>query len=788
MRHSLSAKKKRGLPWIRALHASYWVGALLAAIWFVWILLNPSSGGNIGEYVSNMLLETLGQSAYLFPFLLFYGLAVLLLQGSGKTTVRKSRRLGVFTLGTGTVLILASISSGLELARTSPQSPFNGGLIGQHLSLLLDRMFGTTGTVLLSMGLLFVGLNVLFEISWASLLKRFLKTLAEDYRAWMTARRDLKNRIKIISVKEVEIVRSSTASRASSEARAGEPETNAPEIVPSSRDHKMLNSETSTFVPTPAIHRHEPDDSAPAMPGMTGTGPEAGKTAFKKVQTPFADFKLPSTRLLNEPPSDGFTGPDNSEVQSAGKRLEETLASFDVTAHVAGVYPGPVITRYEVSPAPGVKVSSIVALSNDIALAMKAPGIRVIAPIPGKAAIGFEIPNSKRATVCLREILESSAFNEKGVQSAPLLFALGQHADGAPAIANLEKMPHLLVAGATNSGKSVFLHSLILSLLYRNTPDEVKFLMMDPKRLELTFYEGIPHLYDPRVPCESVSVITQAKDAARSLLALIKVMERRYAAFERAKVKNIASYNSKARANNEPGEFYIVVVIDELADLILQSKDIVEDSIQRLAQMARAVGIHLVLCTQRPSVNVITGVIKANLPSRIALQVISKTDSRVILDVIGAESLLGKGDMLHLAQDVQKPVRIQGAYACENEIQKVADFVKAQGQPYYPAPVTEANSIGEGEGKGASPEEIRSALKLIIARRRVSQDLLKAHFGSSARATNLLSLLEVRGFIHKPDGSNRWEIFFDKIETQLALMDGNTAEGDDPGAGGSNND
>jgi len=427
-----------------------------------------------------------------------------------------------------------------------------------------------------------------------------------------------------------------------------------------------------------------------------------------------------------------------------------------------------------VTPAPGVKVSSVVALSNDIALAMKAYGIRVIAPIPGKAAIGLEIPNAKAAPVYLREILETALFAEN---KKPLTFVLGRYGEGAPAVADLEKMPHLLVAGATNSGKSIFLHAFILSLIFRNTPDTVKFLMIDPKRLELTFYDKIPYLYDPRVTCDKAAVITQSKDASRSLVALTKVMEQRYAKFEKARVKDISSYNRFAREHGEDEEFYIIVVIDELADLILQAKDIVEDSIQRLAQMARAVGIHLVLSTQRPSVDVITGVIKANLPSRIAMQVTSKTDSRVIIDAVGAEALVGKGDMLYLAADAQKPARIQGAYVSEDEILKTADFIRAQGEPCYPPPILPSEkSENEAEGKGSSPEEFQQALKLIQERKRVSQDLLKAHFGSSARATNILSILEMEGFIHKPEGSNRWEIFFDKIETQLALMSGTGGE------------
>jgi len=477
----------------------------------------------------------------------------------------------------------------------------------------------------------------------------------------------------------------------------------------------------------------------------------------------FKNFNLPNINLLNPPETGVDYGPNQEEMQQAKNKLEETLKNFEINAYVSGIYPGPVITRYEITPSPGVKISSIVSLANDIALAMRAQGIRVIPQIPGKSAIGFEIPNARRAKVGLREILESSKFNSA---NGKLVFAIGKHADGSPAVANLETMPHLLVAGATGSGKSVFLQSLIISILYRNTPDEVKFLFIDPKRLELTFYEGIPYLYDPKVTPDKVSVITDAKEAAKSLVALTRLMDARYKKFERARVKNIASYNKWAEQNNQPKEFYVVVVIDELADLMLQAKNVVEENIQRLAQMARAVGIHLVLATQRPSVDVITGVIKANLPSRIALQVSSKIDSRVIIDMPGAESLIGRGDMLYLGIELQKPERIQGCYVSEEEIEKISDFLKDQGAPNYPVE-NAAEDMQFDTGKGGSNEELIAALKLITERKKVSQDLLKAHFGSSARATNLLSILEVRGFIFKPEGTNRWQIFFDKIENFL---------------------
>ncbi|MDA8243964.1 MAG: DNA translocase FtsK 4TM domain-containing protein, partial [Elusimicrobia bacterium] len=655
------------------------------------------------------------------------------------------------------LLILGSLAAliGLLSSRFGPEH-FDGGWLGYFLEQTLSRMFGGVGAALFAAVLFFAGVQLLFKVSWRKVFKAIASTAADDYRNWLSAKRELNARLKIASDKE-----------RSGEAFEAKPIPEPPPMV-ISRGEKQETAAPAQPAPAtePKVVRAAAETAAAAKPQKPAAAkPQQAAPDKDKLTDPyFKDFKLPETSLL-EPPAkqSAVVGPDDNEINAARLQLETTFKSFDVDVHVSGVYPGPVITRYEVTPAPGVKISSIVSLSNDVALAMKSAGaIRVIAPIPGKSAIGFEIPNNTRAKVCLRELLESSEFN---AARSPLTFALGRYAEGKVAVANLESMPHLLVAGATASGKSVFMQSLILSLMFRNKPDEVKFLFIDPKRLELTFYEDIPYLYDPKETPDRVSVITDPKDAAKSLVAMTRVMEKRYKKFEKARVKNIASYNKWALENGQPQEYYIIIVIDELADLMLQTRNVVEDAIQRLAQMARAVGIHLVLATQRPSVDVITGVIKANLPSRVALQVTSKTDSRVILDSPGAEALIGKGDLLYLAIDAQKPSRIQGAFVGEEEIRKVADFVKSQARPNY-QPLAEDEEAA-GTGKGSSSEEMLAALRLVLERRRVSQDLLKAHFGSSARATNILSILEMNGFIHKPEGSNRWEIFFDKIEAHL---------------------
>ncbi len=741
-RFAASAKKKPG----GLSYVIYWLLSFSFSIWLIWLVFSSAAESSwIGGPVKAALVGFLGQTAYFFPFILLYGLVAIL------TKLNKPHK-GVMTLTLGAFMLLGSISSIIDLLGSRfGAEVFDGGWLGYALEGVLAKMFGSLGAALFSGVILFAGLQLLFKISWLRVYKTVSSAIADDYRHWAAARKELKSKLKLISDKEV-------AEGPAYEARPIHEPPPAPkkDEAPAQPPAPLI---VRTATEAPAHKEKDPKASAPAIHKMQTPDTADKPAVHAKVDGHFKDFKLPSTSLLEEPSKQGFVGPTNDEITASQNLLADTFKSFGISITVSGVYPGPVITRYEVTPAPGVKISSIVSLSNDVALAMKASGgIRVIAPIPGKSAIGFEIPNNNRAKVTLREVLESSTFNER---KDSLLFGIGRHAEGSIAVANLETMPHLLVAGATNSGKSVFMQALILSIIYRKTPDEVKFLFIDPKRLELTFYEDIPYLYDPKETPDKVSVVTDPKEAAKSLLALTRVMEKRYIKFEKARVKNIASYNKWAVANGEPTEYYIVVVIDELADLILQVKNVVEDAIQRLAQMARAVGIHLVLATQRPSVDIITGVIKANLPSRVALQVTSKTDSRVILDTPGAESLIGRGDLLYLAIDAQKPVRIQGAYVSEEEIRKVADYLRAQARPnYLPLVEDEEKSMS---GSGGSSEELVNAMRLILERRRVSQDLLKAHFGSSARATNLLSILETNGFIRKPEGSNRWEIDFDKI-------------------------
>lgn len=710
-----------------------WVFCAAVFLWITWILWGSSgTTGPAGKCVYTALKGTLGTAAYLIPLFLIYWLYRSV----------KYKSLAFFTLLFGMALALSGLSILIAFLKSGfTHSSLMGGIVGGFLFKHLSGVAGKSGAIIIAIACTFLGIHVLFAIPWKDTLIKCWALIKEDFTAWNQAKAELKQ--KIAERKEEEKQEADSAPQEQTE----EPE-------PVKKVPPKIMRATAEMIKTP----QRPKEEAPKKQEEKQQN-ENGENKQAK------EYTLPPLDLLRAPEENNLCGPSDAEIAKATNLLETTLKNFDIHATVTGVAPGPVITRYEIKPDAGVKISSIVSISNDIALAMKARGIRVEAPIPGKDAIGFEIPNEKPVMVTVREILQDASFINSKYKTTVVL---GRYADGAPATSVIEKMPHLLVAGATNSGKSICVHTMIASLLYRAKPDEIKLMLVDPKRVELTFYEGIPHLYDPKVPCEDADIIKDANGAVKSLQALVKVMEKRMKIFEIAKVKNIEGYNKWAAEHNEEKMFFIIVIIDEMADLMLQTKAAIEDSVQRLTQMGRALGIHLILCTQRPSTNVITGVIKANLPSRIALQVASKIDSRVVLDSNGADALLGKGDMLYLGISDPKPKRIQGSYISEEEISKLTDFWRAQGGPDYPIQIKPETNPNQGtEGLGSSAEEIISALTLILERRRVSQDLLKAHFGSSARATNILSVLEMKGFITKPEGSNRWEIHFDLIESAL---------------------
>lgn len=458
-------------------------------------------------------------------------------------------------------------------------------------------------------------------------------------------------------------------------------------------------------------------------------------------------YKLPSIQLLNAPPQHDQSG-EYSIIQMNAKKLEQTFASFGVKAKVAQAHLGPAVTKYEVMPDTGVKVSKIVSLQDDLALALAAKDIRIEAPIPGKSAVGIEVPNGEIAMVTLREVIE---VNEQVKPDSKLFVSLGRDVTGQAISAELNKMPHLLVAGSTGSGKSVCINGIIVSLLMRATPSEVRLMMIDPKMVELSVYNGIPHLLAP--------VVTDARKAAQALQKVVAEMERRYDLFSMSGTRNIEGYNDYImRHNTETGEEqpklpFIVVIVDELADLMMVASHEVEDAITRLAQMARAAGIHLIIATQRPSVDVITGIIKANIPSRIAFAVSSAVDSRTILDMGGAERLLGRGDMLYLPAGASKPVRVQGAFVSDQEVEKVIDSVVEQQKAQYeeamiPTDEPVANELDDTD------ELYDEAVQLVVEMQTASVSLLQRRFRIGySRAARIVDQMEARGVVGPPEGS-----------------------------------
>ncbi len=458
---------------------------------------------------------------------------------------------------------------------------------------------------------------------------------------------------------------------------------------------------------------------------------------------------------------------DDTHMHHQARVLEETLGHFNIQAKVVHVAQGPTVTRYELEPAPGVKVSRIVALADDLALQLAASGVRIEAPIPGKAAIGIEVPNKHVAAVSLREVLESTAFQK---ESKPLLVGLGKDISGTPMMADLAKMPHLLVAGATGSGKSVCINGIILSLLFRASPEDVRLILVDPKVVELTNYNGIPHLLTP--------VVTEAKKAAAALHWAVQEMERRYALFADCGVRDIVRY--RADAETDPGKEkmpYVVVIIDELADLMMAAPVDVEDAICRLAQKARAAGIHLVLATQRPSVDVITGLIKANIPSRIAFSVSSQVDSRTILDMAGAEKLLGRGDMLYYPVGAAKPLRIQGAFVQDEDIESVITYIKQQTEPpTYQEGITDTDKLADGDNKNnLSPEMqdelLPAAITVIYETGQASASMLQRKFRIGyTRAARLVDTMEEMRILGATQGSKPRDILMTEEEARRRFL------------------
>ena len=552
---------------------------------------------------------------------------------------------------------------------------------------------------------------------------------------------------------------------------AAEPEPE-PERPASVIRNTYREEQVPTFAePAKAEPQPEPEPEKPAVTifdsadKIAAAAPAQQSAAYEPEAQAASSYQLPPLEILNTPKaSDPSTY--QKDIMDQCAVLEQTLADFKVRARVVAVTRGPSVTRFELEPAAGVKVSSVVNLADDIALRLAAPGVRIEAPIPGKSAIGIEAPNTKNDPVCFREVVEAGSVRNA---KEHLCIGLGKDISGDIISADLAKMPHLLVAGSTGSGKSVCINTIIAGLLYRATPDEVKLILVDPKVVELSNYNGIPHLLTP--------VVTEPKKAASALHWAVAEMERRYKAFADSRVRDIKTYNAQADEKMP----YIVIIIDELSDLMMVAKVDVEDAILRLAQKARAAGIHLILATQRPSVDVITGIVKANIPSRIAFAVSSQTDSRTIIDMGGAEKLLGKGDMLFYPMGYNKPVRVQGAFVSDDELNKIVDFIIKQSIPVnYSEEVTEQelecdnkghNAEDAGSNAPAEDELFEDALSLVLDMGQASSSMLQRRFRIGyTRAARLVDTMEELGIVGQSVGSKPREVIMSRKEAEERFL------------------
>ncbi|MBJ6752274.1 DNA translocase FtsK [Geomonas anaerohicana] len=720
-------------------------------------------GGRFGAQLADLFLQLFGLAAYIFPCTLFY----LTYRAFSSDEIRW-RRYKLVGFGLLVLSISGIFAFNLQFTEFLGQRVPTGGFVGYQSAELLKRAFGKIGALLILLPMLAAS---------AMLLSRFSFVLFANW--WLTALKESWEKSKQRRALQRELA--SEKGEKEEKPRQHAAPVIKPAVVPPP-------------VPAPVAKKEKKKDDKKTAPVQE---------AFDFIKAE-GDFKTPPLSLL-DPIPEGAKRQDKETLTMNARLMEKKLKDFGVEGEVVEICPGPVITMYEFSPGPGIKVSRIAGLQDDLTMALQAHSIRIVAPIPGKGVVGIELPNRDREMVSLREIFATEQFH-RGKMKLPM--ALGKDIAGNPLVTDLAKMPHLLVAGATGSGKSVAINTMILSLLYTSTPTDVRVIMVDPKMLELSVYEGIPHLLLP--------VVTNPKKAALALKWAVEEMGRRYRLMSDKGVRNIDSYNrelereEKEKAENlaretvvvdeiiedveeieDPDDMeareaaiqaflakeeqlehghlpYIVVIVDELADLMMVAGREIEESIARLAQMARAAGIHLILATQRPSVDVITGLIKANFPARISFQVSSKIDSRTILDGNGAESLLGMGDMLFLPPGTSKMLRAHGAFVSDSEVQRVVEFLKKQGKPVYEKSILEMKASDE-KGGGDEEEEVDEryddALALVAEAKMASISMIQRRLRIGYnRAARIIEKMEQEGVIGPSDGTSKpREVFINKI-------------------------
>jgi S-DNA-T family DNA segregation ATPase FtsK/SpoIIIE len=711
--------------------------------------------GRVGAFLSELSFQLFGYAAYLMP-------AVIAVAGWHYFWCQRPD--AAYTKLTGVALLFGCSSAFLSLVFGSTEVAgktfFAGGSIGRALGLLMSEYLNRTGSLIVLLTLMMLAVILSTQFSFG---RMFATATANSQnisargigwlRAWLERRKKEQARREVI-------------------AKHAKPPATAPKNTRTPPPPEETESRTAAPPPSgggrqaPVVRRRpETIETAPPLP-LPEAEPKAPPAAARKRGA----FALPQPSLLDAPK--GERKIDERELMDAARLLEEKCREFAVEGQVAQIHPGPVVTTFEFKPEAGVKYSKVTGLADDLCLAMQAESI-LIDRIPGKSTVGIQIPNPNREAISLRELLESDAYQRS---TSKLTLALGKTIHGEPYVTDLATMPHLLIAGSTGTGKSVGLNSMLTSILYRATPDDVRMIMIDPKRLELGMYEEIPHLLSP--------VVVDPKKAANALRWAVREMEERYKTLAAEGVRNIEQYNRNVRNilaergtqdEDAPKPLpFIVVVIDELADLMMVASNEVEESIARLAQMARAVGIHLILATQRPSVDVITGLIKANLPSRISFRVSSKIDSRTILDGNGAEQLLGKGDMLFLPPASSRSIRLHGPYISEQESARLASFLRKQGKPVFDDTITAEDEKTTGGGLEFEKDDLYDeAARIVVSSGQVSISYLqrKLRIGFS-RAARLVDMMEAEGLVSPGAGGKPREVlvdrgYFEEVDAQL---------------------
>lgn len=791
-RGTVSSSKRSGVSLKKKKSANKEIIALLLAM--VALLLFFSIIGKTGVFgrlLTGLFYGLVGQLATIIIMVLLFVIAWCLLRGTEKQ-VFSFRRSVLFALLVLTVSALVHTLM-IDFDEYSQGSVFDamaflwtsspGGLIGGGLSSLLQKLMAKAGALVVLIPVVIILAMMLFHLSLVAFLDR-----VRDHGtvAWG---RISKIRERFQEEKEQETLRAprkklgkkdklETSDRQEDRAKWDVPES----AEPAGEETRTLSGffndmrpqgeadQTGLFDDTKEPYSHDtftPIELEEESEEDSETEDDAlDEPPFDVPKLPpreeFCDIRPPFS-LLTPNPNNQDTVPEeraNSAMQTA-KQLEDVMQSFGISAKVIHISRGPSVTRFELQPHSGVKVSRIKNLADDIALNLAAPGIRIEAPIPGKAAIGIEIPNKDVQMVYLREIIESKAFLN---QRSSLAICLGFDISGEPIVADIAKMPHLMIAGSTGSGKSVCVNCLIMSILYKSSPKDVRLILVDPKVVELGIYNGIPHLHIP--------VVTEPKKAAAALAWAVQEMENRYRMFAEHNLRDIASYNDYAQEQGLEKMPRIVIIIDELADLMMVARDAVETSINRIAQKARAAGMHLVVATQRPSVDVITGLIKSNIPSRIAFKVASQVDSRTILDSAGAEKLLGRGDMLFYPVGSLKATRVQGAFVSDKEVESVVEFLKQNGEAEYDETmIEEVNSsalLEPGGKKTASKNDgdelLPEAIEIAIELKQISASFLQRRLGIGYnRAARLIDQMEERGIVGGKDGSNPRQVLVDRM-------------------------